>query len=128
MTVFYDSSRPDAFIGGAGSDAVTYGASSRGVIADLASGRAYKLLSILPLGDSITYGVIASSSDTESGGYRKFMLEQLAALNVKIDFVGSSSNGPASMVDRDHEGHRNWTLNQLNGIDNDVVAADRRNK
>ncbi|RWP24175.1 MAG: hypothetical protein EOR01_05980 [Mesorhizobium sp.] len=125
MTVFHDSSRPDAFIGGAGSDAVTYGASSRGVIADLASGHAYKLLSILPLGDSITYGVIASSSDTESGGYRKFMLEQLAALNVKIDFVGSSSNGPASMRDRDHEGHRNWTLNQLNGIDNDVVAATK---
>ncbi|TIM08953.1 MAG: hypothetical protein E5Y67_28035, partial [Mesorhizobium sp.] len=125
MTVFYDSSRPDAFIGGAGSDAVNYGASPRGVIADLASGHAYKLLSILPLGDSITYGVIASSSDTESGGYRKFMLEQLAALNVKIDFVGSSSNGPASMGDRDHEGHRNWTLNQLNGIDNDVVAATK---
>ncbi|RJT32612.1 hypothetical protein D3227_26710 [Mesorhizobium waimense] len=125
MTVFYDSSRPDAFVGGGGLDGVSYKASSRGVIADLASGHAYKLLSILPLGDSITYGVIASSSDTESGGYRKFMLERLDALNVKIDFVGSLSNGPASMQDRDHEGHRNWTLNQLNGIDDDVVAATK---
>ncbi|GLS35137.1 hypothetical protein GCM10010869_07250 [Mesorhizobium tianshanense] len=125
MTVFYDSNRPDAFVGGGGLDGVSYKASSRGVIADLASGHAYKLLSILPLGDSITHGVIASSSNTESGGYRKFMLEQLDALNVKIDFVGTLSNGPASMQDRDHEGHRNWTLNQLNGIDDGVLAATK---
>jgi Ca2+-binding RTX toxin-like protein len=121
--VIYDDDGPNAFDGGAGSDRVSYIGSSRGVIADLTSRSAYKVLSILPMGDSITYGVIASSSDTESGGYRKFMLEQLDALNVKIDFIGSLSNGPATMEDRDHEGHRGWTVNQLNGIDDDVLAA-----
>jgi Ca2+-binding RTX toxin-like protein len=119
----YDSSGPDLFDGGGGSDTVSYSGSSRAVFADLASGTAYKLVALLPLGDSITYGVIASSSDTESGGYRKYMQDDLTALGVKVDFVGSLSNGPDDMEDRDHEGHRGWTLSQLNTIDESVVAA-----
>lgn len=123
--VFYDDNAPNSFNGGGGADTVSYARSSRGVVADLQSGQAYKLLSILPFGDSITYGVIASSSDTESGGYRKFMQDRLRALNVTVNFVGSLSNGPADMQDRDHEGHRGWTLNQLNSIDAGVLAATR---
>ncbi|QFI69323.1 GDSL-type esterase/lipase family protein [Sinorhizobium alkalisoli] len=120
--VFYDDDGPNSFDGGGGADAVSYARSSRGVVADLQSGRAYKLLSILPFGDSITYGVISSTTDTESGGYRKFMLDHLRALNIHVNFVGSLANGPA-MEDRDHEGHRGWTLNQLNGIDEGVLAT-----
>ncbi|WP_167354088.1 GDSL-type esterase/lipase family protein [Sinorhizobium saheli] len=123
--VLYDDNGPNTFEGGGGTDTVSYTRSSRGVVADLASGHAYKLISILPLGDSITHGVIASSSDTESGGYRKFMQDRLRALDVSVDFVGSLVNGPADMQDRDHEGHRNWTLNQLNSIDESVLAATR---
>ncbi len=121
--VFYDDDAPNSFNGGGGADTVSYARSSRGVVADLQSGQAYKLLSILPFGDSITYGVIGSTTDTESGGYRKFMLDHLHALNVHVDFVGSLANGPADMEDRDHEGHRGWTLNQLNGIDESALAS-----
>ncbi|ODR92733.1 GDSL-type esterase/lipase family protein [Sinorhizobium alkalisoli] len=121
--VFYDDDASNTFDGGGGADTVSYARSSRGVVADLQSGHAYKLLSILPLGDSITYGVIGSTTDTESGGYRKFMLDHLGALNVHVDFVGSLANGPADMEDRDHEGHRGWTLNQLNDIDESVLAT-----
>jgi Ca2+-binding RTX toxin-like protein len=123
--VLYDDNGPNAFDGGGGADTVSYTRSSRGVIADLESGHAYKLLSILPLGDSITYGVIGSTTNTESGGYRKFMQDRLRALDVSVDFVGSLANGPADMEDRDHEGHRGWTLNQLNSIDESVLAATR---
>ncbi|UWU17039.1 GDSL-type esterase/lipase family protein (plasmid) [Rhizobium sullae] len=123
--VFYDDNRRNTFDGGGGVDTASYSRSSHGVIADLESGHAYKLLAILPFGDSITYGVIGSTTNTESGGYRKFMLDRLHALNVQIDLVGSLSNGPADMEDRDHEGHRNWTLNQLNSIDASVLAATR---
>lgn len=120
--VLHDDDQPNMFDGGGGTDTVSYANSTRGVIADLASGHAYKALQILPFGDSITYGVIGSTTNTESGGYRKFMQDQLGLMNVSVDFVGTLSNGPAGMVDRDHEGHRGWSLNQLDAIDESVVA------
>lgn len=123
--VLQGGSTADHFDGGAGSDTASYQGASRGVVADLAAGSAYKILRFMPLGDSITYGVIASSTDTESGGYRSAMLDQLAAMGVRVDMVGSQRNGPASMSDRDHEGYRGWTINQLDGIDAAAVAAQR---
>lgn len=123
--VLQDRSSADTFDGGAGSDTASFQSAARGVVADLQAGSAYKILRFMPLGDSITYGVIASSTDTESGGYRKHMLDQLAGLGVTLDFVGSQVNGPAGMSDRDHEGYRGWSLDQLNGIDAALVADHR---
>ena len=68
---------------------------------------------IMPLGASITDGF------NVPGGYRIKMWEQLTAAGYKIDFVGSGSNGPASLGDHDHEGHSGWRIDQ---IDANIVA------
>lgn len=65
---------------------------------------------ILPLGDSITYGVIQGS--TETGGYRSELFNLFAADNFSVDFVGSLSNGPND-IDIEHEGHRGWRIDQI---------------
>ncbi|ULB12363.1 GDSL-type esterase/lipase family protein (plasmid) [Cereibacter azotoformans] len=99
----------------------TYEGSRRPVVADLATGTAYKVLNILPLGDSITHGVI-HPGDTESGGYRTALQARLAEFGVRADFTGSLSNGPSS-IDRHHQGHRGWTIDQLNGQQASIAAA-----
>lgn len=117
-----DTSGADSYIGTAGVDTVSYAGASRAVHADLSAGSAYKSLRILPLGDSITYGVIGSTTDTESGGYRTYLQERLTEFGVTVDFVGPAQNGP-TQIDRDHAGYRGYTLNQLDGIDGQVIAA-----
>ena len=73
-----DTADADVFSDDNDDVSVTYAASERGVAADLAKVRAYKILRVMPFGDSITYGVIGSD-DTESGGYRKVLADRLAA-------------------------------------------------
>lgn len=62
---------------------------------------------IMPLGDSITDGL------NVPGGYRIDLWQKLVADGYTIDFVGSQSNGPASLGDRDHEGHSGWRIDQI---------------
>ena len=61
---------------------------------------------ILPLGDSITHGY-------EYGSYRAPLWNILVADGHAIDFVGSQSDGPDELPDRDHEGHRGWRTGQI---------------
>ena len=66
---------------------------------------------ILPLGDSITFGI------GYSGGYRVELFRKATADGKKITFTGSVSNGPM-MVDgapfpRSNEGHSGWKIDQL---------------
>ena len=61
---------------------------------------------ILPLGASITYGY-------EYGSYRAPLWHLLTADGYEIDFVGSQSDGPADLPDRDHEGHPGWRIAQI---------------
>jgi lysophospholipase L1-like esterase len=63
---------------------------------------------IMPLGDSITQG-------GSIGGYRLDLGAKLRADGHAIDFVGSLADGPASMPDRNHEGHPGWTIAQIDG-------------
>jgi lysophospholipase L1-like esterase len=63
---------------------------------------------IMPLGDSITQG-------GSIGGYRLDLGAKLRADGHSIDFVGSLADGPASMPDRNHEGHPGWTIAQIDG-------------
>ena len=65
-------------------------------------------IKIMPLGDSITYGM---GSSTE-GGYRFQLWNDLRVRGFPIDFVGSLQSGPASF-DRESEGHPGWTINQI---------------
>jgi lysophospholipase L1-like esterase len=66
---------------------------------------------ILPLGDSITYGI------GFNGGYRVELFRKAQADGKKITFTGSLSNGP-NMVDgvtfpKNNEGHSGWKIDQL---------------
>jgi lysophospholipase L1-like esterase len=64
---------------------------------------------VMPLGDSITYG------DKSPGGYRVGLWQKFAAGGHSIDFVGSRTDGPTSLTDRNHEGHPGWTISQIHG-------------
>jgi lysophospholipase L1-like esterase len=64
---------------------------------------------VMPLGDSITQG-------GSIGGYRLDLGTKLRAAGRTVDFVGSLSDGPASMPDRNHEGHPGWTIAQIDAI------------
>lgn len=123
-TIFLDSESADNFVGGTGNDTVSYAAASRAVYANLATAIGYKSLKVMPFGDSITYGVIGSSTDTESGGYRTILQERLDAFGVHVDMVGPMQNGPAT-IDRDHAGYRGYTINQLDQIDAALIAAQK---
>jgi lysophospholipase L1-like esterase len=62
---------------------------------------------VMPLGDSITDGLVVP------GGYRIGLWQRFTAAGYKVDFVGSLSNGPASLGDHDHEGHSGWRIDQI---------------
>jgi hypothetical protein len=66
---------------------------------------------ILPLGDSITFGI------QYAGAYRVELFHDALKDGKKITYVGSQMNGP-SMVDntpfpQDHEGHSGYTIDQM---------------
>lgn len=66
---------------------------------------------ILPLGDSITFGI------GYAGGYRVELFRKAHAAGKQITFTGSVSNGP-NMVDgvafpKKNEGHSGWKIAQL---------------
>ena len=66
---------------------------------------------ILPLGDSITFGI------QYEGAYRVELFHKALADGKKITYVGSQMNGP-SMVDNmpfphNHEGHSGYTIDQM---------------
>ena len=64
-------------------------------------------VTIMPLGDSITDGFDLA------GGYRIELARSLREACVPFNFVGSQSNGPASLRDRDHEGHSGWRIDEI---------------
>jgi lysophospholipase L1-like esterase len=68
-------------------------------------------IKVMPLGDSITDGF------TVSGGYRTQLYSRVAAdgLTSSLDFVGSMSSGPGSLLDREHEGLVGWSIGDLAG-------------
>jgi len=67
-------------------------------------------ISLLPLGDSITWGY----DDPTGNGYRGPLYSSLKSAGVSsLDFVGSLKNG--NMADPDNEGHIGWTISQIAG-------------
>src|SRR4051794_23956151 len=75
-----------------------------------ASAAAPASLRLMPLGDSITWGVGSSSGNS----YRGFLWNRLAAEGHTLDFVGSGRSG--TMSDPDNEGHSGWRIDQIAGI------------
>ncbi|MDC2960302.1 ricin-type beta-trefoil lectin domain protein [Streptomyces gilvifuscus] len=78
-------------------------------------------LRLMPLGDSITWGVGSPSGNS----YRGFLWNQLTAEGHALDFVGSGRNG--TMSDPDNEGHSGWRIDQIAGIADSVLARYRPN-
>lgn len=73
---------------------------------------------VMPLGDSITMGAYSSTG----GGYRLPLWRDLQARSVRVDFVGSQSDG--SFEDPDHEGHSGYTIDQIrDSVDGWLVQA-----
>lgn len=66
-------------------------------------------INIMPLGDSITFGV--GSSDL--GGYREPLWNKMEATGWDTRFVGSQQSGPASLLERHNEGHSGWRIDQI---------------
>lgn len=62
---------------------------------------------VMPLGDSITDGV------NMAGGYRIKLWNSIITSGLTVDFVGSMSNGPSSLGDKNHEGHSGYRIDQI---------------
>ncbi len=66
---------------------------------------------ILPLGDSITFGI------QFEGAYRVELFTKAVSANKKITFVGSQMNGPTTVAGMtfppSHEGHSGFTIDQM---------------
>jgi endo-1,4-beta-xylanase len=62
---------------------------------------------VMPLGDSITDGL------TVPGGYRIKLWKSITNDGLTVDFVGSLSNGPTELGDKNHEGHSGWRIDQI---------------
>lgn len=69
---------------------------------------------ILPLGDSITWGI------QYEGAYRVELFSKAVAAGQKITFTGSLSDGPAMAggvaFPKSNEGHSGWTIDQDAGL------------
>ncbi len=85
---------------------------------------------VLPLGDSITYGLITVAADKASsdasvngkdshGGYRVKLFSDAVAASQKMTFVGSQMNGPTTVASmpfpKSHEGWSGYTIAQIQG-------------
>jgi lysophospholipase L1-like esterase len=66
-------------------------------------------IKIMPVGDSVTAGI----GSTGQGSYRTDLYKLYTNAGLSIDFVGSQSNGPSSLPDKNHEGHSGWVISQI---------------
>ena len=73
------------------------------------AGTAPAAVRIMPLGASSTVGI----GSPQTAGYRGPLQELLARDGLAVDLVGSQSDGPASVPDRDHEGVSGITLEAM---------------
>ncbi|MEA5521471.1 MAG: GDSL-type esterase/lipase family protein [Limnoraphis robusta] len=89
---------------------------------------------ILPLGDSITRGIVNTSVPAElEEGYRLGLWNRLTDFGLSVDFVGSQSSGSENLPDKNHEGNSGFTARQLaegkrnvanTGVDNWIPATN----
>jgi len=73
---------------------------------------------VLPLGDSITYGV----DDEGNGGYRGPLFADIVAGGQKVTFTGSLMNGPTTVsgqtFPKRNEGHSGWGISEVTPYSN----------
>ncbi|MFF6780757.1 ricin-type beta-trefoil lectin domain protein [Streptomyces sp. NPDC012510] len=78
-------------------------------------------LRVMPLGDSITWGVGSSTGN----GYRGPLWNKLAADGHPLDFVGTVRGG--SMSDPDNEGHSGYKIHQIAALASPPLTRYRPN-
>ncbi|MFH9066090.1 ricin-type beta-trefoil lectin domain protein [Streptomyces coeruleorubidus] len=86
-----------------------------------ASAAANTPLRVMPLGDSITWGVGSSTGN----GYRGPLWEKLAADGHPLDFVGTLRGG--SMSDPDNQGHSGYKIHQIAALADASLTRYRPN-
>ncbi|MEW2518269.1 ricin-type beta-trefoil lectin domain protein [Actinacidiphila alni] len=96
-------------------------AAAAGSAAPAPAAAASTALRLMPMGDSITWGVGSSLGN----GYRVPLRDELTAEGHTLDLVGSMQSG--SMMDPDNEGHRGWRIDQIAGIADSVLRTYRPN-
>lgn len=104
----------DTLDGGAGTDTADYTKSNSSIVADLNTGVVTRIAKIMPIGDSITYGVV-NENIINTGGYRTKLWELSKDKGISIDFVGSQSSGPDNLGDKDNEAHPGKTVDWIGG-------------
>lgn len=108
-----------------GTDSFIFQAHNGDGSSEAATHRLVHMPRVMPLGDSITWGVTdgdgANPPLEQRVGYRKAVRDALHALGYRIDFVGTLQSGadPDQLADDpDHEGHGGWRADELvNGRD-----------
>ncbi|QNP68071.1 RICIN domain-containing protein [Streptomyces roseirectus] len=100
---------------------VTLVTAALGVAAVPASAAPTTPLRVMPLGDSITWGV--GSSD--GNGYRGLLWDKLMADGHPLDFVGTGRAG--SMSDPDNEGHSGYRIDQISTLVDAALTRYRPN-
>ncbi|MCK9902882.1 lipolytic protein G-D-S-L family [Parafrankia colletiae] len=78
-------------------------------------------LRVLPLGDSITYGV----GTPDNSSYRARLAQLLGGVGGPVNFVGSQRTG--QLADQDNEGHPGWTISQIHSIASCTMREYRPN-
>lgn len=78
------------------------------IIFILVTSEVYSANRIMPLGDSITYGI--TSEGEGNSGYRNYLWYSLQGAKMDVDFVGSVTGGISvtPSFDTDNEGHPGW--------------------
>ncbi|MGW1957540.1 ricin-type beta-trefoil lectin domain protein [Streptomyces sp. NPDC001920] len=99
--------------------AATLGVTAAGVAP--ASAASDTPLRVMPLGDSITWGVGSSTGN----GYRGPLWNKLAADGHPLDFVGTVRGG--SMSDPDNEGHSGYRIDQIAALADASLTRYRPN-
>ena len=82
----------------------------------------------MPLGDSITFGLLPMTNGS-NGGYRVELFRRAAADGHAISFVGREANGPTGDIEgqpfsRNHEGYSGYTIERIaNDVAGPALAA-----
>lgn len=77
------------------------------------------VIKIMPLGDSITRGLVRDIEDEYHGGYRKYLAEILTSNGYSFEFVGYQSDDPVKNIFR-YEGGNGYVIGG-----NDVSSPDQ---
>ncbi|MBU2960341.1 family 16 glycosylhydrolase [Citreicella sp. C3M06] len=88
---------------------VSFAGQTEALVVDMAAGTWMRALRLLPIGDSLTEGMVNANlpvpeDRTVLDGYRLDLFERVIAGGGWVDYVGGLQNGPDSLLDPDHHG------------------------